>query len=73
MKEQVTSGRKRGEARIFSSGAFKVILSNLMYAVSGFMLSVGAVFGAYAPFGASIVAAVPFRRLAATVIGTVSG
>lgn len=67
------SKRKKGITGAFSSKITKAILSQLVYFVAGFMLSGGAVFGSYSPFGASLAAAVPFKRLIATTIGSVAG
>lgn len=58
---------------MLSSKAAKAVLSQFFYALAGFMLSGGAVFGSYAPFGASLVAAVPFNRVIATIAGSVAG
>ena len=73
MKEQAAAKEKKGITEAFSSKIAKAFVSQLVYFVAGFMLSGGAVFGSYAPFGASLTAAVPFKRLIATTIGSVSG
>lgn len=73
MKEPVAAKEKKGITEAFSSKIAKAFVSQLVYFVAGFMLSGGAVFGSYAPFGASLTAAVPFKRLIATTIGSVSG
>ena len=57
----------------FPSKTAKAIISHLFYAVTGFLLSGGAVLGAYAPFGASVLSAVPFNRLITTLFGTIAG
>lgn len=73
MKEPVVAKTKKGLQDAISSKTTRTIVSQLIYAVAGFMLSGGAVFGSYAPFGASLVSAVPFNRIISTLIGTVSG
>src|SRR5574344_1876186 len=56
-----------------SSKAVRGIAAQIGYFAAGFMLSGGAVFGEYAPFGASAVAAVPNGRLFACTVGAVLG
>lgn len=73
MKNSAVAESKKETKKILSSKATKEIVSQITYAVVGFMLSGGAVFGSYAPFGASIVASVPFKKLLATVLGTIAG
>ncbi|MEE0857951.1 MAG: SpoIIE family protein phosphatase [Acutalibacteraceae bacterium] len=73
MKEPVVAKTKKGLTETFSSKTTRIIISQVAYAVAGFMLSGGAVFGAYAPFGASLVASAPFNRLVAVLIGSVAG
>ncbi len=73
LKEPVVVKDKKGISGVLSSKAAKAVLSQFFYALAGFMLSGGAVFGSYAPFGASLVAAVPFNRVIATIAGSVAG
>ena len=73
MKEPTVTNEKIGLINIFSTKATKTILSQLAYGVAGFMLSGGAVFGVYAPFGSSIISAVPIKRLIATLVGVIAG
>lgn len=73
VKEPVAAENKKEVKGVFSSKTSKAIISQLMYIAAGFMLSGGAVFGSYAPFGASLVAAVPFRNLISTLIGVMAG
>ena len=58
---------------MLSAKATKTVLSQLAYGIVGFMLSGGAVFGVYAPFGSSIISAVPIKRLIATLVGVIAG
>ena len=73
MSEQTITKNKKGVAEVLPAKATKSIISYIFYAVIGFMLSGGAVFGSYAPFGASWVASVPFNRMVVTIIGSVVG
>lgn len=56
-----------------SSKLVRSIINQLAYFAAGFVLSGGAVFGSYAPFGASVVAAVPFKNLLSSLMGTTLG
>lgn len=73
MSEQTIAKNKKGLSDILPAKATKGIASYVFYAVTGFMLSGGAVFGSYAPFGASWVASVPFNRMVVTIIGSIMG
>ena len=73
MKEQRVTENETVLLQNFSSKTIKAIISHTVYIVTGFLLSGGAVFGAYAPFGASVLSAVPFNRMISTLIGTVAG
>lgn len=55
------------------SKGFRAVIIQLVYFVAGFIVSGGAVFGSYAPFGSSIVAAVPQRCLISATGGTILG
>ena len=73
MREQTITKNKKGLSEVIPEKATKSVISYILYAVAGFMLSGGAVFGSYAPFGASWVASVPFNKMIATIIGSVAG
>lgn len=73
MREQTIVKDKKSLSNILPVKATKSVISYIFYAVAGFMLSGGAVFGSYAPFGASWVAAVPFNRMVITIIGSIAG
>lgn len=45
-------------------------VAKIVWFASGFLVAGGAVFGEYAPFGASILAAVPFKHLFWSLMGT---
>ncbi len=53
-------------------GTRKIILQ-FIYACVGFVMSNGAMFGEYAPFGISIISAAPFKNIFFTFIGSVIG
>lgn len=59
--------------QVSSSKAVKSVVTQVMYFFAGVLVSKGAIFGSYAPFGASAVAAVPFKNLLATALGTIFG
>ncbi len=73
MKGQTIEKNRQNVAEVLPIKATRSVISNLLYAVAGFMLSGGAVFGSYAPFGASWVASVPFSRMISTIIGSIMG
>lgn len=58
---------------VTSSKIIRTITEKVMYGLSGFLLAGGAVFGQYAPFGCSAVAAAPSKNLFVTCLGTVLG
>ena len=73
MKEQTVKSGQGILEQNFSSKTVRAIISHTIYTAMGFLLSGGAVFGVYAPFGASILSAVPFNRMISTLIGTIFG
>ena len=54
------------------SGARKLLVQ-LVYSGCGFIMANGSVFGAYAPFGISMVSAVPFQNVFSSFIGSLLG
>ena len=56
-----------------TSKALVTIYSHLLFFLSGVFVSSGAVFGQYAPFGASLVASVPFKNLLSSLLGVCVG
>lgn len=55
------------------SKSFKAVAEQIAYFIAGFIVSGGAVFGSYAPFGSSLVASVPQRCLISVTGGTILG
>ncbi len=53
-------------------GARKLIVQ-LVYLGAGFIMANGSMFGEYAPFGISIISAVPFSNIFFTLVGSVLG
>lgn len=49
------------------------VATHIAYAVSGLMISRGAMLGSMSPFGASFAAALPFRYMPAGVLGAIVG
>lgn len=73
MKTEITARTGGFFTHLFSSKAAKTVFTQLMYFLGGVLISGGAVFGSYAPFGASAVAAVPYKNLLSAVMGTSLG
>ena len=51
----------------------RAVITQIAYFIAGFIVSSGAVFGSYAPFGSSLVAAVPSGCLLSVTGGTIFG
>ena len=66
---RIRGGCGQAFGNIASRGAFVQIV----YFISGFIASRAAVFGSYAPFGISIMAAAPFKNMLASVFGAAIG
>ena len=73
MKEGKTAVTRDFIANTMSSKIVRGIITQISCFLGGLLLSGGAVFGSYAPFGAAMVAAVPFKNLFATLGGTILG
>lgn len=73
MKDGKVVTRKELFLHTVTSKAAKGIFTQLFCLVGSFVLSGGAVFGSYAPFGSAIVAAVPFKNMLASVVGSIFG
>lgn len=73
MKEGKVAARRELILNTVSSKAARSVITQLAYLVGGFILSGGAVFGNYAPFGTAFIAAVPFKNLLASLVGTTFG
>lgn len=58
---------------IFEKGAYNSIVIQFVYFLCGVVVSHGAVFGSYAPFGAAFCAAVPYENSLSSAIGSVLG
>ena len=61
--------------KLFSqiSGAYAPLAVNALYLLCGAVVSHGAVFGSYAPFGVAFCAAVPYNNMLSAVIGSMIG
>lgn len=55
--------------QVFGNIASRGVIVQIIYFISGFIASRAAVFGSYAPFGISIVAAAPFKNILASILG----
>lgn len=64
---------KHSYRKISIGSGVRKILVQLVYTGCGFIMSNGSVFGAYAPFGISMVAAVPFQNVFSSFIGSLIG
>ena len=74
MKSINAQALRKNAADIFvSSKAAKNIAAQCGYFIFGILVSRGAIFGSYAPFGAAAVAAVPFKNLFASMLGSILG
>lgn len=70
--QRAAAARGFFEHTLASKTARTLVLQGV-YFLAGILVSGGAVFGSYAPFGASMVAAVPFRNLLSSLAGTALG
>lgn len=73
MKEGKAVARREFVINTVTSKAAKGVFSQVVYFIGGFLLSGGAVFGSYAPFGPSVVAAAPLKNLLSALAGTIFG
>ena len=58
---------------IFEKGAYNSIVIQFVYFLCGAVVSHGAVFGSYAPFGAAFCAAVPYQNSLSSALGSILG
>ena len=58
---------------IFEKGAYNSIVIQFVYFISGIVVSRGAVFGSYAPFGVAFSAAVPYQSSLSSALGSAVG
>ena len=58
---------------IFEKGAYTSIVIQFFYFICGAVVSHGAVFGSYAPFGVAFCAAVPYQSSLSSAIGSAVG
>lgn len=66
----------RGKAyisNVMAKSTYRAIIIQCVYFLCGAVVSHGAVFGSYAPFGASFCAAVPYSNSLAATLGSVVG
>lgn len=73
MKEGKLTAPKNFICNTMNSKMVRNISAQIIYFVTGFLLSGSAVFGSYAPFGASVVAVVPYKKLISALAGTSLG
>ena len=73
MKIQRAAAAKGFFEHTMASKTARTLVLQGVYFLAGILVSGGAVFGSYAPFGASMVAAVPFRNLLSSLAGTALG
>lgn len=73
MKSERAAAAKGFLEHTVSSKTARGFIMQAVYFLAGILVSGGAVFGSYAPFGASVVAAVPFRNMLASLAGTALG
>ena len=64
---------RKTAGRFFASEVSRKLLVQLAFGAAGFLVSRGAVFGQYAPFGVALAAAAPFSNLGAALAGTLLG
>ena len=60
-------------SEVFEKGAYNSIVIQFVYFLCGAVVSHGAVFGSYAPFGASFCAAVPYQNALSSTLGSIFG
>lgn len=58
---------------ILDKGTYKAIIIQIVYFICGAVVSHGAVFGSYAPFGAAFCAAVPYSNALIATVGSIIG
>lgn len=58
---------------VWSKASYRNVIIQCIYCLCGAIVSHGAVFGSYAPFGASFCAAVPYENALMATIGSVIG
>lgn len=73
MKEKAVTRVKMSWSTLLSSDLFQKIAVHMACFALGLLYSRGIVFGKYAPFGVAAVAAVPYRNLWSTVLGSIIG
>lgn len=69
----VQLSRKIIAKNTIAKSTYRTIMMQAVYLLCGAVVSHGAVFGSYAPFGASFCAAVPFDNAVAATIGSIIG
>lgn len=73
MKSGRTAAAKGFFVDTMSSKTVRGFAMQAVYFFAGILVSGGAVFGSYAPFGASMTAAVPFKNLLSSIAGVSLG
>lgn len=58
---------------VMAKSTYRAVVTQFVYFLCGAVVSHGAVFGSYAPFGASFCAAVPYENALASTIGSIVG
>ncbi len=73
MKINNTVDIKKNLRTTLTSSSIVNFYSHIIFFICGIFVSGGAVFGEYAPFGASLIASVPFKNLFSSLIGVSVG
>lgn len=64
---------KKFASELFEKGTYNSVIIQFIYLIGGALVSHGAVFGSYAPFGAAFCAAVPYKNALSAVVGSIFG
>lgn len=73
MKFTQTVNSKKCRENFLDSAQKRAIVFNLGYFILGIFMSKGIIFDEYMPFGASLIAAVPYKNLFSALLGTILG
>lgn len=73
MKTVQVADSKKIRENLLADSQKKTIIFNLVCFVLGVFISKGIIFDEYLPFGASLIAAVPYKNLLSTLLGTSIG
>lgn len=73
MKTSEIVTNEKVKIKLFFSDQRKVVILNVLYFTLGIFVSKGTIVGKYAPFGAALIASVPYENIWASLIGTIIG